>query len=167
MVDAEARNLLDTIRETQNKSISVVRNKNNLPPLSWSLKVRANGYDIASYDNSTGSIKNAGTESSKSFGGGVTLKAVKVNGLNRTDTTLPLYVDYSAPFGRLYVVGSTGDCGGADACTWVKNESQTGDYKPSVSPLILNDNKIYFEIGNSKYKRTVWLNTNGDAYLGE
>jgi hypothetical protein len=119
------------------------------------------GYTLTSYvaDASVGA--KPVSEETRNFPGSITANVFK--GSNQV--SFPYYLDFSTPFGKLWVLdvkcGATGS-----GCTWRKDTTQTGDYKPypNVSE-IQNSDKLYFEITNGKYSRKVWVNANGDSYI--
>ncbi len=156
IVDSVAEELISTLRESQNKAISVMKGKIEPSVAScetkvWGVLIENNNFNLISYKDCDGSTITSD----------LTLVTEKINlapynteiVVNSTTVIDSLYVSYATPFGKAYMSQTES--------TWLEKLSPVKDWAPSsLSPIT----EVEITIKSSEAERKIKIKQNGDVY---
>ncbi len=180
LVDEATQQILNGIREAQNRAVGVSVGTGSTDVKAWGIELNGSGYSLNHYDKPIAQnylVKNLFKNTA--FSNNITVTARPSSGSN----SLPFYLAYSVPFGRSYM--SFGDSCTCDTvtcqssptlnpiCNWGISSRYERDWKiASGSNYIISMEKnltssaiITVTYKGTSIERIINIKASGDAYV--
>lgn len=153
IADQTAEELLSTIREAQNKAVSVSKN-GELETKVWGVEVSSNNFSLIALSPENTTLAQTDIKSDVNPQN-TTIKITDGNGATIDGAVA---ITYNTPFARSFSYNGT--------CAWVKSQRPTEEWEPVSSCDVLTGNEMYrFEIERNGHTTAVIIKANGDARI--
>lgn len=166
-----AEKLLSTIRDAQNRAVSVQKYSGATKVWAFEVDSVGNFFRLNAF-NEVGAELIATPLESFNLPSGVTVKSYYVggNGVSAIDTS-KRFIEFNSPFGRPFTSQNACASNGADACEWTKTDPAdewvlVGGGTGSTFVSNTAEEKIDFEITYDGDKKIhVFFNERGESYI--
>lgn len=184
-VDGIAEDILSTIRDAQNRAVSIMDGPGVGTTKVWGVRLYDNGggsfqYRLVDFYSSGGTDLSGSLQTAKTLPGGATLEVKfrdgsgAVRSLNTDQAGVLGYVSYSTPFGKAYLTRDSLTNKTKPACLWTNAPAtQYKDYFPDptrcgeyyVSANFNSNIDMVITITYRGQSKNIIVHANGDAYI--
>lgn len=181
-VDQTAETLVSTIRDAQNRAVSIMPNKNDIDAKVWAVSITMNDFSLSSIygtgDNKLGTL----IESSQINPQGTTITVERDNGRGTIAPISSGYIAFAPPFAKTYPL-SNSLCNAANnipakgavvtdpapsiGCTWWPSTKPTEEWeiKNGGATLLGSSESLVVTIERNSASTKVIIGGNGDAVI--